>query len=181
MLLMDDFNVWVPLIRDKDFFESNPQVLPLHSILSVTLEDFIRITDSEPRLWPSHSRVKWSHIFSVLGLRKFQFSNEGHYMVNSQRRSLRWVNFNPDGNSCPKDYYVRQESVRFCFWSRQCARIGKIGKNWYETDSARPHNAQQLATRRRSPSRETAFLVGLSSLVTSPTSFLRIYISYWVS
>ena len=40
MLLMDDFNVWVPLIRDKDFFESNPQVLPLHSILSVTLEDF---------------------------------------------------------------------------------------------------------------------------------------------
>ena len=47
--------------------------------------------------------------------------------MNLQRRSLRWVNFNPDGKSCPKDFYVRQESVRFCFWSRQCARIGKIG------------------------------------------------------
>ncbi len=36
MLLMDDFNVWIPLIRDQDFVKSNPQVLPLHSILSVT-------------------------------------------------------------------------------------------------------------------------------------------------
>ena len=60
------FQCLVPLIRDKDFFESNPQVLPLHSILSVTLEDFIRITDSEPRLWPSHSRVKMvSHLLGT--------------------------------------------------------------------------------------------------------------------
>ena len=127
MLKMNDFNVWVPLIRDKDFFDSNPQVLPLHKILSVTLDDFKRITDSESRLWPSHNRVRWSTIFKELGLCHFEFSNEGHYLVNLQRRSLRWVNFNPDGKSCPKDFYVRQESVRFCFWSRQCARIGKIG------------------------------------------------------
>ena len=101
----------------------------------MTLDDFKRITDSESRLWPSHNRVRWSTIFKELGLCHFEFSNEGHYLVNLQRRSLRWVNFNPDGKSCPKDFYVRQESVRFCFWSRQCARIGKIGMHWYESNS----------------------------------------------
>jgi hypothetical protein len=48
MLKMNDFNVWVPLIRDKDFFDSNPQVLPLHKILSVTLDDFKELLTRSP-------------------------------------------------------------------------------------------------------------------------------------
>ena len=135
MLMMKDFDVWVPLTRHADFFEKNPHITSLHAILSVSLLDFIRITKSNENLWPHQKQTKWEFLFKRLGFKHFRIEKLGHYEINDQRCSLRWVNFHEKASGCPKEIYTRQRTIRLCYWSRQCARIGTIGKRslWHDS------------------------------------------------
>ena len=136
MLKMQDFNVWVPLTKDEDFFKTNRHVASFHAIVSVTLKDFKRITDSNEHLWPRHKQTKWEPLFRRLGFKHVQIQKEGSYEINEQRCSLLWANFRESPSGCPQEIYKMQKTVRLCHWSRECARIGKIGKRSHWDDSS---------------------------------------------
>jgi len=90
-------DIWFPLIVDPQYVEHHKAVLKLWDAVSLTIDDFIGIVESNDGYWINTAR-SWTNVFINWGYARGSFEVRIHKKFNGSK--LSWVNLSgPEGSS----------------------------------------------------------------------------------